>query len=60
MEQLDGHAGEITSRGAKLDVWQVRLLFGTDGRKGFAGTALFDENGRRCAYSRATWIQVKA
>jgi hypothetical protein len=32
--------------------WRERI----DGRKHFAGTALFDEHGELCAYARQTWI----
>lgn len=31
-----------------------------DGRKHRAGTALFDEDGERCAVGVATWIEIKA
>jgi hypothetical protein len=33
---------------------------GIDGRKLFAGSALFDRNGTTVAYARATWVQLKA
>jgi hypothetical protein len=34
--------------------WSIR----TEGRKHFVGTALFDEDGERCAVGAATWIAV--
>ena len=33
--------------------WQI----GSEGRKLFAGTALFDEHGELCAAAKATWFQ---
>lgn len=33
---------------------------GVEGRKHFAGTAIFDEDGELCARARATWIDVEA
>jgi len=35
--------------------WKV----GADGRKHYAGTAIFDEDGELCARALATWIDVK-
>jgi hypothetical protein len=35
--------------------WKV----GTEGRKHFAGTAIFDEDGELCARARALWIEPK-
>lgn len=37
----------------------VSWSIGKDGRKHRAGTALFDEDGERCAVGVATWIQIK-
>lgn len=34
--------------------WKI----GDDGRKHYAGTAIFDEDGELCARARATWIDV--
>jgi hypothetical protein len=33
---------------------------GTDGRKLFAGSAIFDDAGNTVAYARATWVQLKS
>lgn len=35
--------------------WPIRM----EGRKHYIGTALFDEDGERCAVGAATWITVK-
>ena len=35
--------------------WKV----GVDGRKHYAGTAIFDEDGELCARALATWLEVK-
>jgi hypothetical protein len=32
--------------------WRI----GVEGRRHYAGTALFDESGRLCAYAKAVWI----
>jgi hypothetical protein len=45
------HAGEsCTVIGWKL---------GSDGRKHYAGTAIFDQDGELCARARATWIELR-
>jgi hypothetical protein len=36
--------------------WKI----GADGRKHYAGTAIFDEDGELCARARATWIEISA
>ena len=33
---------------------------GDEGRKHYAGTAIFDEDGDLCAWARATWIHLEA
>ena len=37
----------------------IGWLVGREGRKHYAGTAVFDENGEICARAYATWIELK-
>ena len=35
--------------------WKI----GVEGRKHYAGTAIFDQDGELCARARATWIELQ-
>ena len=57
--------GRMTTRGARVpDVGEVCVVaawpLGEDGRKLFAGTALFAEDGELLALARQVWIQPRA
>ena len=36
----------------------IGWTMGQEGRKHYAGTALFDAQGRLCAYAKAVWIGI--
>jgi hypothetical protein len=56
--EMQAHVDRLVHVGEPCTVIGWRI--GSDGRKRFAGTALFDEDGELCARARATWIEINA
>jgi hypothetical protein len=57
--------GELHARvGRRVHVGEpcrvIGWKLGSEGRKHYAGTAIFDEDGDLCAWARATWVQTAA
>jgi hypothetical protein len=55
--ELQAHVDRRVHVGEPCTVIGWRL--GAEGRKHYAGTALFDEDGELVARARATWIELK-
>ena len=55
--EMQAHVDRCVHTGESCTVigWRV----GSEGRKHYAGTAIFDEDGELCARAAATWIEVK-
>jgi hypothetical protein len=55
--ELQAHLDRLVRVGEPCTVigWKI----GVDGRKHYAGTAIFDEDGELCARAKATWIELK-
>jgi hypothetical protein len=55
--EMQAHIDRLVHTGEPCTVigWKV----GNDGRKHYAGTAIFDEDGELCARALATWIEMK-
>ena len=55
--ELQAHIDRRVHVGEPCTVIGWRI--GADGRKHFAGTAIFDKDGELCARARATWVELK-
>jgi hypothetical protein len=55
--EMQAHVDRRVHSGEACTVigWKV----GAEGRRHFAGTAIFDEDGELCARARATWVELK-
>jgi hypothetical protein len=55
--ELQAHVDRRVHVGEPCTVIGWRI--GAEGRKHFAGTAIFDEDGELCARARATWVELR-
>jgi hypothetical protein len=55
--EMHAHVDRCVRVGESCTVIGWKL--GADGRKHYAGTAIFDQEGELCARARATWIELK-
>jgi hypothetical protein len=56
--EMQAHVDRCVHPGEPCTVIGWKL--GSDGRKHYAGTAIFDEDGELCARAAATWIEARA
>jgi acyl-CoA thioesterase FadM len=54
--EMQAHVDRSVHLGEPCTVIGWRI--GTEGRRHFAGTAVFDEDGELCARARATWVEI--